>query len=324
MTKSAPRILTLELPTPYPVGDVNVYLVDGDEPALIDTGVFSSRSLGALEERLRGHGRRLEDIRRILVTHDHYDHAGAALHLSRACGAVLFLHERSMLLARRTPEASERLFAFLVRCGVPQDLLKAGFEAYRKGGKFANFDAAPHAVEKLKGGESIALGEMTLEAMATPGHSPDHLCFLDDATGVLFCGDMLLSHITPNPLLTLDPRKDYRRSRSLIDYLASLESLASRPVRRGYAGHGPAIDDVPALVAANRTFIEQRKGIFLEKISGGVTVPYELVRAVFGELDAMNQFLGISETIAYLDLLERDGTARVDWDGDRINILART
>ena len=322
MTRQEHAILRLELPTPYPVGDVNAYFIDGARPALVDTGVCSSRSLGALEEQLRGHGRRLDEIRRILVTHDHYDHAGAALHLSRECGAVLFLHERSTLLSRQPPEAMERLSAFLVRCGVPADVLKAGFEAFRKGARFADFDAKPHAVERLRGGESIDLGDRTLEVLATPGHSPDHLCFLDAAAGIVFCGDMLLGHITPNPLLSLDPRKEYRRNRSLIDYLGSLTLLEARPLRRGYAGHGPLIDDIPALIAVNRAFIERRKGLFLEKISGGIAVPCDLVRAVFGHLDPMNQFLGISETVAHLDLLELDGSVRVDWEGEAITIEA--
>lgn len=74
--------------------------------------------------------------------------------------------------------------------------------------------------------------------------------------------------------------------------------------------------------AGIRAFIGQRKGLFLEKISGGITVPYDLVRAVFGHLDPMNQFLGISETVAHLDLLELDGSVRVDREGEAITIEA--
>ena len=323
MSSAESRVLKIELPTPYPVGTINSYFIDGSEPILIDTGVFSSRSINVLKERLQSNGRKLEEIRRILITHDHYDHAGAALRLSQEYGATLFLHEKSELLTQSQPEAMKQLFAFLLRCGVPRDLLEDAFRLFGMGDKFANFTAKPHAIERLKGGDSIAIDGGSLKALATPGHSPEHLCFFDAARRVLFCGDLLLPNITPNPLLHLDPKNAWRRTPSLLHYLESLDLIETIDVALGCPGHGPNIDDVAGLIAKNKSFIVRRKTRMREEITKGFSVPYELARAVFGELDLANQYLAISETVAYLDLLEREEKISVNWDGDPIRFAPR-
>ena len=77
------------------------------------------------------------------------------------------------------------------------------------------------------------------------------------------------------------------------------------------------IPDFRGLIARNKEFLADRKQCYAVQISVGPTNPYELARAVFGDLDVINQFLALSETVAYLDLLERDGEIEVDW-GDKI------
>jgi glyoxylase-like metal-dependent hydrolase (beta-lactamase superfamily II) len=322
MSPSNFQAVKLSLPTPYPVGRINAYFLDGDEPTLIDTGVYSSKSLNALRDQLQQHGRRLEDIRRILVTHDHYDHAGAALHLSQLCPATLYLPKKASLLSQREAEAREKLFAFLLHCGGPRPLLEIAFQLFGAGDHFANRDAQPLAIEWLTGGETIADHGWSLEALFTPGHSPDHLCFFEAASGLLFCGDLLLPHITPNPLLYLDPDDDYRRTHSLLDYVDSVAKLEARAVRSGHPGHGPDIPDVAGLIATNKAFIEQRKNKLAKIIARGPTNPFALAHDAFGELDVANQYLAISETVAYLDLLEREHQAVVDWDAEIISVSA--
>ncbi len=312
------QVHRIELPTPYPVGPVNVYLLDGDEPALVDAGVWSSRSIGVLESQLAEHGRRLADVRRILVTHDHTDHAGAARRLSQQCGATLCMHRRG---ERPTKWADTRqpLFDFLLRCAVPRDWLENAFRMFGKeGSKFDDRSAVPHDVFWLAGGERIALGGVELEVVATPGHAPDHLCFVEPASGTLFCGDMLLPRVTPNPLLYLDPHNQFRRHHALLDYLSSLALLAGRSFSAGCPGHGPAISDVAELLAQNRVFVERRRRRYAALFGHSPITPFELARALFGELDLMNQYLAVSETVAYLDLLERDGLIGVDWNAETI------
>ena len=319
MTSPDAKILKLALPTPYPVGDINAYFIDGPEPCLIDAGLFFKKSLQAMSEQLAQLGRGLKDIRRIIITHDHIDHVGAALYLSQECKAVVFAHEKSELLAPWPEEARDQLYQFLFRCGAPKKLLDENLEAFKSAQKLVNLKARPFGVERLKGGDKISAGALVVQAIATPGHSPDHLCFFNPETRSLFCGDMILREITPNPLINLDPTDDYRHAPSLINYLSSLEKIDVLRAAVGYPGHGPTINDVPGLIASNRKFIEDRKKLFFDKIQAGSKTPFQLAQEIFGNLDAMNQLLGISEAVAYLDLLERDQKITVDWEGESIS-----
>lgn len=322
------QVLKLELPTPFPVGNINAYYIDGAEPVLIDTGLYYPQSLDVLKSKLRDHGRDPKSIRRILLTHDHMDHSGAALHLSQENHAIIYVHKKSTLLSRHRQDSWERIFQFLLRCAMPEELMRRAYETFRSSTMLENHDAGPYGIEWLNGGEIIQVDGSSLEAIATPGHSPDHLCFYEKNSGVLFCGDTLIQHITPNPTLHLDPAEQYRRAPSLINYINSINKIGRLKVSIGYSGHGKDITDVPALIAYTMDFIRGREGLFLAKIMDGALAPYPLALAVFGKLDtgkygALDQYLSVSETIAYLDLLERDGTITVDWEADDIGIKIR-
>lgn len=323
MAPTDPKILKLELPTPYPVGNINAYFIDGPEPALVDAGLFYKKSLKALEDQLHSIGRELMDIRRIIITHDHIDHVGAALKLSQECKAVLFAHEKSELFSPWPEEARNQLYQFLLRCGAPRKTLDENLEAFKYAQKFIDHKSRPFSVQRLKGGEIISVGGLLVQAIATPGHSPDHLCYFDPETRALFCGDMILGHITPNPLINLDPEDNYRHIPSLICYLESLEKINVLNAAVAYPGHGQTINDVSALIAANKKFIEERKKLFLAKIRSGLNNPYQLAFSIFGQMDATNQMLGISEAVAYLDLLERDNTIAVDWEEESISFISK-
>lgn len=323
MTSKAIAIHCLPLPTPYPVGDVNTYLIEGPEPILVDTGVFSSRSLAALGEGLAKHGLKLSEIRHILLTHGHFDHAGAALHLSFKLQATLYAAPQSLIFPGEREKTRHEVSAFLVRCGMPRELIEVVFELFKHGLRFADQESRPHALHELRDGELLRFPGLDLRVLATPGHSPDSVCFLEPISGRLLAGDTLLPAITPNPMLYLDAQKGFQRHRSLLAYLDSLEELAGKRVSFAHPGHGATITEVDELIANNRRFTALRQDDFMGKWSGPRTTPYELALAAFGPRDPVNQYLALSETIAHLDLLERDERVTVDWEGEPIAVLRR-
>src|SRR5437870_2504271 len=89
MPTSEQEILRLSIPTPWRVGPVNAYLIEDDPLTLIDTGPVDAVSIDALERELRARGRRVEDLERIVVTHQHVDHWGLARALVERSGAEL-------------------------------------------------------------------------------------------------------------------------------------------------------------------------------------------------------------------------------------------
>ena len=112
-----------------------------------------------------------------------------------------------------------------------------------------------------------------------------------------------------------DAKPTIRRSPSLLQYLDSLERIADLKPGRALPGHGPVIEDVPKVLDRNRRHIARRAQAFADELGPEPMSPDALARAVFGRRDPVNHMLAVSETVAYLDLLERDGQARVDWDG---------
>ena len=86
------RIIAIELPTPYPVGPVNAYLLPGPPITLVDCGPKSSEAQAALEAGLRTAGVGFADIRRLIITHGHIDHFGLAATVAAAGGAEVCAH----------------------------------------------------------------------------------------------------------------------------------------------------------------------------------------------------------------------------------------
>src|SRR5687767_13920839 len=84
-------LFRLDLPTPFPVGAVNVYLITEPEPVLVDTGTSTPESRARLELLLgEAAGLAVSDLRNIVITHGHLDHYGLAQELAERSGAEIF------------------------------------------------------------------------------------------------------------------------------------------------------------------------------------------------------------------------------------------
>jgi glyoxylase-like metal-dependent hydrolase (beta-lactamase superfamily II) len=316
-----PNVTAAPLPTPYPVGDVNAYLIESDELTLLDTGVFWDKSLAALSAALASLGRKIEDLDNVVVTHHHFDHFGAAFHLSGLSGARVFYHESVPFFIRRSAEQEDYVQSFLGRCGYSKDYLLLGRELVRKGKRFGALDAAHAETIELKDGDELNLGGFTLRAVFSPGHSPDHLCYYNQSQGLLFSGDFLLPRITPNPLLYFDfSGAKPKRIKSLLNYLSSLSKVGALDAKKALPGHGAEIESPCETIEKNLRFIRERAARFESGLTDAPSSLFDLSVAVFGERDPMNAYLALSETIAYVDLLEAEGKAEPDWDGEVVAV----
>ena len=97
----------LPIPTPFAVGRVNVYLIEDDPLTLVDTGPNSGKALDELEQALAAHGRKVEDLELIVITHQHLDHQGLAQILARRSGAEVAALDKLVPLFERFAEANE-------------------------------------------------------------------------------------------------------------------------------------------------------------------------------------------------------------------------
>ena len=296
-------IACLALPTPWAVGRVNCYLIDDDPLTLVDTGPNSGKALDALETGLAEHGRRVEDLERIVITHQHPDHEGLVEILRRRSGAEVCALDRlaPWLSGWRDEQKADDAFAaaLMVRNGVPADIvavLEALSQNFRAWGSSAPVDRI------LTDGGELGFAGRTLRVHHRPGHSPTDTVFHDAEQGLLIGGDHLIAHISSNPLASKD------HDRPLVTYMESLRATrAMEGVETVLAGHGEPVTGVAELIDTRFALHERRA----RKIGGMVAdrplTAHEIASGLWGRASLTQAFLTLSEVLGHLDLLLERG-----------------
>jgi ribonuclease/clavin/mitogillin len=142
-------------------------------------------------------------------------------------------------------------------------------------------------------------GDTTLRLIPTPGHAPDHLCFFDEASGDLYCGD--LARLGGTVVIPAS------KGGNLGEYLASLERIRALQPRRLLPGHGPIVDDPMALIDHYVEHREMRDRKILEAIASGARTPEEIVERVYFGLSATLKRAAADTVEAHLQKLREEG-----------------
>lgn len=291
----------LVIPTPFHGGPVNVYLPEAEPFTLIDVGPDTPEARKALTGALAAKGLTPRDIRRVLLTHAHVDHAGLAGWLQEL-GAEVYLHpgEKAKLSALNYYAAR---LEFLKLTGVPP----AKVEELRLTARQTARSFYPLAVTKELGeGDIIPFAGFSLTVLEVPGHSLGHLAFFAKDLGLLFSGDVILKDITPNPLPEISTADPGQRSASLSQFMVTLDRLELLPVKTLLPGHGGIILDhrrhIDRIRAHHRKRLEQVRGMLKAPLT-----PFALAAALYGPLSGWDILLGVSEALSHLDLLKEAG-----------------
>jgi glyoxylase-like metal-dependent hydrolase (beta-lactamase superfamily II) len=302
-------VLTLPIPTPFAVGRVNCYLIEDDPLTLVDTGPNSGKALDELERALRAHGHRIEDLERILITHQHLDHLGLVGVLARRSGAEVCVLDVLAPVVEEFGAHAERddelAVALMLRHGIPRDVvtaLRAVSRSFRGWGSSAPVD------RPLADGEELEFAGRTLQVLHRPGHSPSDTLFWDADRRVLFAGDHLIKHISSNPLISrpLGGRSGEPgdgRPRALIAYMRSLTETREMPVDVVLAGHGEPFTDHAALIDERFAMHERRARKIAGLIAERPLTAYEIAQALWGNVAVTQAYLTLSEVLGHVDLL---------------------
>lgn len=291
------RRITLELPVRP--GHVHAYLLD--DATLVDTGL----GVPDAAETWRAH---LGDARveRVVVTHFHPDHVGAARDVCLLTNAPV--HQGAVDYAQcvhvwDNPEWPRQLVDWFERAGVPpeltEDLVEQG-SLYRP---FVRFVRDPHLLYE----GDVVDGWRVLE---TPGHADGHVALLRD--GVLVSADFLLDPITPAVGWWPDSRPD-----PLGDYLRALARVQELAPRVAYPGHGEPITDPVGRARELIAFHAQRLDETEAALGPEPRSGYEVSLEVFGRrLRPAARRFAVAETLSHLERLVHEGrAARADGVG---------
>jgi glyoxylase-like metal-dependent hydrolase (beta-lactamase superfamily II) len=304
----------IALPTPFRIGRVNTYLIEDDPLTLVDAGPKSEISLAELEKVMGEIGYRVDDLRRIVLTHQHLDHMGGAHTLVQRSGAeVCSLDTLAPWLADYVAnmEADDAYStAVMERHGIAREQ-RAGLRAVSH--TFHSWAEAVTVTTPLAPGSRLEFANRTWQVHHRPGHSPSDTVFHDESSGELIVGDHLLKSISSNPLITrpLAGGEPEDRPRTLMIYRDSLRATRDLEVSRAFGGHGEEIDDHRGLID-QRMASQDRRG---EKIHGLLTerphTAHEIALALWGGDVAMTQaYHTLSEVLGHMDVLIAAGRAR--------------
>ncbi|NIK69886.1 MBL fold metallo-hydrolase [Paenibacillus sp. BK720] len=296
-----------KIPLPFSLKWVNSYLIPEEDGTytVIDPGLHTDEALAAWEEVFLNHALTMEQIKRIVLTHQHPDHYGLAGYFQERTGAPVYISERSHGYTRRlwgeSSTYADELRAHFAIHGMPDELtldIKNNLDGFVR-------QVSPQPeVTYLKAGGTIRLGGTQWQMIDAPGHAFGQLCFYEPDKELMLCGDQVLPHITPNIAFNPGEEED-----PLGCFLSSLDELSGYKVKLAFPGHRE-----PFAEFANRIQeIKQHHARRLDKLWEMLRVPnsaFEVCEHLFGghlRTNPHNLRFAMSETIAHLHYLEKRG-----------------
>ena len=257
---------------PFTFRGTNTYLVGDRELAVIDPGPDDPAHLEAL---IRAIGD--STVSHILVSHTHRDHSPAARHLAAATGAPV--------LAEGRHRSARDLHIGEIN---PLDAS-------------ADHSFAPDI--ELEDGSIVKGDGWTMEAVATPGHTANHLAFAFREEDILFSADHVMAWSTS---IVAPP------DGSMGDFMASLEKLLERRERLYLPGHGGAVADPAAFLRGLKTHRKMRERAILDRLTKDDRFIAEIVAANYRGLDGRLIGAAALSTLAHLEDLVGRGQVTTD------------
>jgi glyoxylase-like metal-dependent hydrolase (beta-lactamase superfamily II) len=239
------RRLLANNPGPFTFKGTVSYIVGRGQVAVIDPGPLDETHIAALLDAVRG-----ETVTHIFVTHTHRDHSPAVPRIKAATGALVLA------------EGAHR----------PARPLHVG-EAPRMD---ASNDIDFRPDRALADGEVVTGSGWTIEAVATPGHTANHMAFAFKEAGLLFSGDHVMAWSTP---VVAPP------DGAMSDYMASLQKLARRPEPIYLPGHGGLVREASRFVRHYIRHRQSREAAILRRLARSEADIPTLVRGIYIGLD---------------------------------------
>lgn len=306
----APRIrrVIANNPGPFTYLGTGTYIVGTGEVAVIDPGPDDPVHLAALEAALMG-----ETVTHIFVTHTHRDHSPGALPLRERTKAPTYAfgphpHSDEPPEPITAEEAQEAEKAAAEKTTTAQTEAEEGDPA----GSAPNpqrledsYDAAFSPDIHLRDGDVVNGTDWSIEAVYTPGHISNHLCFALREERALFSGDHVMGWSTS---VISPPAGD------MTAYLASLAKLLDRPETTYWPTHGPALTEPLPYVRGLIGHRQDREAGVLRRVAAGDRSVGELVTSLYVGLDPRLVKAAGRSVLAHLRKLVAEG--RVDWEPD--------
>lgn len=302
ITKENCSVYPIKVPAKHGLKTFNFYLRrEAGSLSLIDAGIDTEECWNAFMSTMEENGFSLHDLDRIILTHNHEDHIGLVNRIWSVREIPVYAHQESIYRLKRDKDFFALRVAFFQKLYGEMDCGAAGEAHVEK------LKAAVKKNEKAKiKAEIISLAEgdtvAGLQVIETPGHSPDHLVFLDEERRQLFGGDHLIGHISSNAIV--EPDQEGNRILTLVEYIHSLEKCSGLDIETIFTGHGSTVHNHRELIHHRLEKIDQKSERLLELIDSGMSTGAQLAQAYYRDKYETQFSLVMSEIIGQLDWLE--------------------
>ncbi|WP_456274141.1 MBL fold metallo-hydrolase [Bacillus sp. AK031] len=300
IAKWAGDIAKIVLPTPFAVGDVNVYLVKGEALSLIDVGPLTQEARDVLDVNMAELGYSVGDIDQIILTHHHPDHAGMLDWMPDNIDIIGHpANERWLIRQDEFLEEHDRFYIKLfMQAGLPQEYFPF-IKKIRSPLKFMGHRGLTRTTNK---GESLP-GMKDWTVLETLGHAQSHLSFWREKDGVMIAGDHILADISPNPLIEPPEKEGMERPKPMLQYNQSLHELLQVDISLAYTGHGGEVADVHALIHKRLKKQHERAMHVKAMLVNNPQPLFSLCQKLFPAVYRKELGLTLSETQAQIDYL---------------------
>jgi glyoxylase-like metal-dependent hydrolase (beta-lactamase superfamily II) len=305
----APGIHWLSMPLPFQLDHINLWLLqDEDGWTVVDTGIGNAGTR-ALWDRIFS---RFQNVKRVILTHYHPDHAGNAAWICERFGVEMWTTQGEYLTAHAVRSSgagytSDAVLAVFKKNGLAEERID-GMAAIRGNNRYsALVPEFPHSYRRIIEGDTVRIGGREWKAIIGHGHAPEHLSLFCAQLNTVIAGDMLLSTISTNvSVWSIDPQSDPLR--------LFLESIAGYRELPGdvlvLPSHGKPFRGAHTRVEQLEKHHEARLGELKQALAVKPQAAADLLGVLFRRpLDAHQTFFAMGEAIAHLHYLYYAGEA---------------
>ncbi|HWQ74462.1 MAG TPA: MBL fold metallo-hydrolase [Syntrophomonas sp.] len=311
------NIFQIMIPLPgNPLKAINTYLIKGpDRSLLIDTGFNWPECRQAQLDAMNSLRTKWGDID-FFITHAHGDHCGLVFDLATRDAAVYGSRTDADLLKKFTTTSYwEKNNAYYIDNGYPeQDIQKPGDNPLEwVSGVDMNY-------VYVKDGDVINIGDYALTCIATPGHTPGHMCLYEPHHKFLLAGDHILDTITSN-ITSWGGTADY-----LGLYLQSLDKINALDIEIAFPGHRTSIIDVRDRIAGLKRHHQVRLAEVMSIMQQDPMTAYEIAGRMhwdvkcngWEEFPVYQKWFAVGEALAHLEHLAASQKVHTEKAGDKI------
>jgi glyoxylase-like metal-dependent hydrolase (beta-lactamase superfamily II) len=303
----APGVRWLSMPLPFQLDHINLWLLEDDGGStIVDCGIGNAETRALWEKILPA------EVKRIILTHYHPDHAGNAGWLCKRFGVEIWTTQGEYLTAHAVRSSSagytsDAVLSVFNRNGLDAQR-SAAMAKMRGNNRYAELvPDFPHSYRRIIEGDVLGIGGREWQAIVGHGHAPEHLSLYCKELKVVIAGDMLLSTISTNvSVWSIDPEGDPLRLflESVARYRELPEDVLVLP------SHGKPFRGAHVRVAQLEKHHQDRFDQLLNSLEEPKSAG-EVLQVLFRRpLDNHQTFFAMGEAIAHLHYLHYAGKAR--------------